>query len=86
MVDKRVLAAARVIEHQWGGDVMGSLPHSWEQEVSLAETDVGWSVNGLGEPQNRREAPDEPHGQTLSACNAAAPTPTPAPRHGTAGN
>jgi hypothetical protein len=62
-------ARVRVYQHFWGGDVMGGLPRSWEQEVILVEERDSWKVDRLSEPRNEREEPNEPHGRTLSACN-----------------
>lgn len=70
-------ARVRVYEHQWPGDSAGSLPRSWEQDVGLAETIDGWRVDRLGPSQDSQEEPGEPHGPTLSACNAYSPTPAP---------
>lgn len=63
-------ARVRVYEHQWGGDIMGTLPQSWEQTIGLVETSFGWRVDQMGPPENRRAEPSEPHGPTLSECNA----------------
>jgi hypothetical protein len=63
-------ARVRVYEHQWMGDVGGTLPRSWEQRIGLAQTAAGWRVARLGPPANRREEPKEVHGPTTSACNA----------------
>jgi hypothetical protein len=66
-----VAARVRMYEHFWSGDSGGGLPQSWEQPLTLAETGEGWRVSALGNLENQRDEPDEPHGQTLSACIAA---------------
>lgn len=77
----------RVYQHFWGGDLMGGLPNSWEQQITLVETPSGWQVDRLSEPQNKREEPDEPHGAALSACNApGAATPFATPTASEAAN
>lgn len=64
----RAVAQVRVYEHQWGGDIAGGVPRSWEQEIDLVEAAGGWKVDHLSAPRNTREEPAEPHGPTISAC------------------
>lgn len=64
-------ARIRMYEHFWGGDNMGGVPRSWEQTITLIETNAGWRVNALGLLENERPEPNEPHGETISACNVA---------------
>jgi hypothetical protein len=69
-------ARVRVYEHFWSGDNGGGLPKSWEQEIGLLNSNSGWRVDQLSAEKNVRTEPDEPHGPTLSACNATRLTPT----------
>ncbi len=72
-------ALVRVYTHFWGGDVMGGVPRSWQQELGLSSTAIGWRVERLEAPQDERQEPNEPHGRTTSACSVPrAPTPEPA--------
>lgn len=64
-------ATIRIYEHQWGGDVAGGLPRSWEQDVRLVQAAAGWRVGQLGVVRSEREEPGEPHGPTTSACTVA---------------
>jgi hypothetical protein len=65
-----VAARVRIYEHFWPGDVGGSLPSSFAQEVGLARATDGWKVSQLGPAQDERVEPNEPHGPTTSACYA----------------
>ncbi len=69
----------RVYTHSWGGDVMGGVPRSWQQEIGLSSTAIGWRVERLEAPQDERQEPNEPHGRTTSACTVPrGPTAEPA--------
>lgn len=63
----------RIYEHQWGGDVAGGPPRSWEQDIGLADTPQGWKVDVLGPRRNQQEEATEPHGPTTSACITPSP-------------
>lgn len=63
-------AQIRMYEHFWAGDSAGGPPSSWTQTVDLQETNSEWRVSALGKLENQQSEPNEPHGQTLSACNA----------------
>lgn len=72
-------ARVRVYEDYWGGDGEDSPPQSWTQRVTLARSASVWRVDGLGEPEGRREEPSEPHTSTISACLASRMKPTSVP-------
>lgn len=61
-------ARIRMFEHFWSGDSGGRVPSSWEQNITLTETTAGWRVSELGNLENERDEPNEPHGETISAC------------------
>lgn len=63
-------AQIRMSEHSWAGDSAGGPPSSWTQTVDLQQVDSEWGVSALGKLENQQSEPNEPHGQTLSACNA----------------
>ncbi len=63
-------ARVRVYTHWWGGDVMAGPPGSWEQDLGLVLDVSRWWVSQVSPPSADQEEPGEPHGPTLSACNA----------------
>lgn len=66
----QALAQIRMYEHFWAGDSAGGLPSSWTQTIDLQQVNSEWRVSALGKLENQQSEPNEPHGQTLSACNA----------------
>ncbi len=64
-------ARVRLYSHNWGGDLLGGLPQSWEEEIGLVDASREWKVDSVSLPVNKVEEPTEPHGPTLSACTLA---------------
>ena len=66
-----VTERVRIFEHWWPGDVGGSPPKSFEQQVRLRKVGDEWLVDALGPAVDERVEEHEPHGPNTSACNLA---------------